>query len=122
MSELWKRWCDHLVSCRRTKKFAQIHHYMKANGPLNFEPVVLEECDDVPFRSHIKLRECEQKWMDKYENLVNGNRAVVRPEPRYSYVKPKKYTWSCICGLTGVGGGGQLKTHMRSIKHKQRMS
>jgi hypothetical protein len=120
--KLYTRWGQQLqVLTNSTQKWVQrISIHLLENGPLNFEPVVLEEltCTDVAgLRGPpLKLRECEQKWMDRYDNLVNSWRAV----GRFSFKKGLK-TWTCICGVTGVGNESQLNTHMRSNKHKRRM-
>ena len=115
---LYSRWGQHLSVLSSNCKYTQrISIHLLENGPLNFEVVVLEElelsCAKAPARKVPKLRECEQKWMDKYENLVNGVRAVRST----AYIQ----RWSCICGLTGAGNISHLKIHMRSKKHKRRM-
>ena len=85
---VYVRWGQHLAVCGLKPKYPQrISIHLLENGPLNFEPVVLEELICTGGKYSLKLRECEQQWMDKYENLVNENRASGCA------------TWSCICGL-----------------------
>ena len=105
VTELWVRWCAHLMACR-CKTICQIHKYLKSNGPLNFEPVVLEECEiDVP----IQLRECEQKWMDKYTNLQNRQRAV-------------RASWCDACNsVVSCGDSSNFAKHCKTEKHKRNL-
>ena len=56
--QLWVQWAFHLQTCRQPRD--EIHKYMVANGPLNFEPVMLEEPD------LSELRECKKKWKDYF--------------------------------------------------------
>ena len=119
VTELWIRWCAHLMSCRRKtihRLTLQIHKYLKSNGPLNFEPVVLEECEiDVLKPRNIKLRECEQKWMDKYTNLQNKICAVRSAAPR---TRRKTRCEVCDTWVFRIPQHRKTETHKRNLKLK----